>query len=98
MFFLKSSFEILRAPRHPTPNLFALLFARPPFLLQVGVVSTGVAKALQGVLVFVLSHVLYCRLLSQLGEHNTQTRHVWDCHRTADQLGWCQGGQYIPVP
>lgn len=31
--------------------------------LQVGVVSTGVAKALQGVLVFVLSHVLYCKRL-----------------------------------
>ncbi|CAJ1357600.1 unnamed protein product [Effrenium voratum] len=30
-------------------------------LTQVGVVSTGVAKALQGVLVFVLSHLLYCR-------------------------------------
>ena len=30
-------------------------------LCQVGVVSTGVAKALQGVLVFVLSHALYCR-------------------------------------
>ena len=21
----------------------------------------------------------------------SQTRPVWDCHRTADQLGWCQG-------
>ena len=28
---------------------------------QVGVVSTGVAKALQGVLVFVLSHLFYCK-------------------------------------
>lgn len=30
-------------------------------LMKVGVVSTGVAKALQGVLVFVLSHPLYCK-------------------------------------
>eukprot|EP00435_Cladocopium_sp_Y103_P073918 s32_g45.t1 len=30
-------------------------------LMKVGVVSTGVAKALQGVLVFVLSHLLYCK-------------------------------------
>ena len=27
----------------------------------------------------------------------------WDCHKTADQLGWCQGGQwgaqsYMAVP
>ena len=24
---------------------------------------------------------------------HAQTQPVWDCHRTADQLGWCQGGQ-----
>lgn len=30
-------------------------------LTKVGVVSTGVAKALQGVLVFVLSHLFYCQ-------------------------------------
>lgn len=33
-------------------------------LMKVGVVSTGVAKALQGVLVFVLSHPLYCKFYS----------------------------------
>ena len=37
---------------------------------QVGVVSTGVAKALQGVLVFVLSHLLYCRRLDLGWEGN----------------------------
>ena len=28
----------------------------------------------------------------------SQTRPVWDCHRTADQLGWLTGGQLIGSP
>ena len=28
----------------------------------------------------------------------TQTRPVWDCHGTADHLGWCQGSQWGGSP